>query len=267
MRTFSFGGGVQSTAVLALQGLGELPNPYDAFLFSNVGNDSEDPETLAYFRDHHLPFAEKHGINLIELIKESRGRENETLWQQLHRLEVKSTQIPTYRVGKAPGGRKCTRDYKIRVVRKWQRQNGSSRDTPAITGLGISTDEIQRVRKSTQYDDQILEYPLIDLNMSREDCFKVIERAGLPTPPRSACFFCPFHSKGAWIDLKENRPALFAKAAELEQVILKRCEIHGKEPEYLSRFGVPLEEAFSDYGNLPDINEGPEGCEESSCFT
>ena len=32
MRTFSFGAGVQSTAVLALQALGRLPDPYDVFL-------------------------------------------------------------------------------------------------------------------------------------------------------------------------------------------------------------------------------------------
>ena len=43
MRTFSFGAGVQSTAVLALQALGRLPDPYDVFLFANVGDDSEDP--------------------------------------------------------------------------------------------------------------------------------------------------------------------------------------------------------------------------------
>ncbi len=266
MRTFSFGGGVQSTAVLALQALGELPKPYDVYLFSNVGNDSEDPETISYFHNHHLPFAEKHGIRIIELIKESRGRENETLWEQLHRMEVKSIQIPSYRVGKGPGGRKCTRDYKIRVVRKWQRQNGSSKDNPVVMGLGISVDEIQRARTSSRHEDQILEYPLIDLGMDRDDCFEVIKRAGLPTPPRSACFFCPFHSKKAWIDQKENRPELFAKSVALEKTLLERCEIHGKEPEYLSRYGVPLEEAFSNYGNIPD-DDGPEGCEEASCFT
>ena len=40
MRTFSFGAGVQSTAVLVLQALGRLPEPYDVFLFANVGDDS-----------------------------------------------------------------------------------------------------------------------------------------------------------------------------------------------------------------------------------
>ena len=41
MRTFSFGGGVQSTAVLVLQAQNKLPEPYDVFLFANVGDDSE----------------------------------------------------------------------------------------------------------------------------------------------------------------------------------------------------------------------------------
>ena len=67
MRTFSFGAGVQSTAVLVLQAEGRLPEPYDAFLFANVGDDSEHPDTLAYYRDVHVPYAEKHGIHLQEL--------------------------------------------------------------------------------------------------------------------------------------------------------------------------------------------------------
>ena len=65
MRTFSFGAGVQSTAVLALQALGKLPEPYDVFLFANVGDDSEDPRSLDYYHKFHVPFAEKHGIELV----------------------------------------------------------------------------------------------------------------------------------------------------------------------------------------------------------
>jgi hypothetical protein len=267
VRTFSFGGGVQSTAVLALQALGELPDPYEAFLFSNVGDDSEDPLTIEYFNKYHIPFAEEHGINLIELRKQRRGGEPETLWEQLHRTEVKSIQIPSRRKNGAPGGRKCTRDYKIRVIRKWQRKNGSSKDNPAYTGLGISVDEIQRARTASGFDDQILEYPLIDLGMSRDDCFEVIERAGLPRPPRSACFFCPFHNIASWRELKIGRPELFEKAAQLEDVLLERNRKNGKEPEWLSRYAKPLREAFVEDIDPPDAPDGPESCDSGSCWT
>lgn len=45
MRVFSFGGGVQSTAVLVLSAHGVLP--YKQFIFSNVGDDSEHPVSNA----------------------------------------------------------------------------------------------------------------------------------------------------------------------------------------------------------------------------
>ena len=53
LRSFSFGGGVQSTAALVLQAQNKLPKSYDAFLFSNVGDDSEHPETIEYFNKIH----------------------------------------------------------------------------------------------------------------------------------------------------------------------------------------------------------------------
>ena len=36
MRTFSFGAGVQSTAVLVLQAEGRLPEDYDEFVFADL---------------------------------------------------------------------------------------------------------------------------------------------------------------------------------------------------------------------------------------
>lgn len=264
MRTFSFGGGVQSTAVLALQALGRLPEPYEAFIFANVGHDSEDPLTLKYFEEYHIPFAEKHGINLIEVERIKRDKTRETLWEQITRPGSRSINIPVRMQNGAPGRRKCTRDYKIRVVRKWQRKHGSSFENPAITGLGISVDEIQRARTDSGYNDQILEYPLIDLGMSREDCYAVIEEAGLPRPPRSACWFCPFHTAGWWKELKEGRPELFEKACELESFINGQRDNMKKTHVYLSRYGKPLAEAYNEEDDLP---EGPEGCDSGSCFT
>lgn len=35
------------------------------------------------------------------------------------------------------------------------------------------------------------EYPLIEWGMGRDECHEVIAKAGLPSPGKSACFFCP----------------------------------------------------------------------------
>ena len=68
-RLFSFGGGVQSTAVLVLASQGRVQ--YDAFVFANVGEDSEHPDTIAYLHQVAMPFAQRHNIELLELRRET----------------------------------------------------------------------------------------------------------------------------------------------------------------------------------------------------
>jgi hypothetical protein len=265
MRTFSFGAGVQSTAVLVLQALGQLPDPYDVFLFANVGDDSEHPDSLAYFRDVHVPYAEEHGIDLQEVKRVKRDGTSPTLLEDALAQE-RSIPLPLYLDGGGPGNRTCTGTYKINVIRKWQRQQGSSRDNPAVCGLGISTDEIHRARTASGFDDQVLDYPLIDLGMSRRDCYDTIQQAGLPRAPKSACWFCPFHNREDWRRLKRDRPVLFAKAAELEQVLGDRREMLGKDRMWLTAACKPLDTVIDDQ-LVFDWPGGPDGCDSGSCFT
>lgn len=67
LKAFSFGGGVQSTAALVLASSSKLD--YRTFLFCNVGEDSEHPDTLSYVHEIAVPFAAQHGLALIELQK------------------------------------------------------------------------------------------------------------------------------------------------------------------------------------------------------
>jgi hypothetical protein len=63
VRIFSYGGGVQSNAVLVLQATGQLPEPYDYFVFANVGNDSENPDTLHYLEAVAKPYAARQWVH------------------------------------------------------------------------------------------------------------------------------------------------------------------------------------------------------------
>jgi hypothetical protein len=165
----------------------------------------------------------------------------------------------------APATRGCTSDFKIRVIRRWQRANGSCREDPAVTGLGISTDEFERARDNSGFDDQTLEYPLLQLNMNRKDCYSIIKEAGLPKPPKSACFFCPFHNAETWRRLRIERPDLFDKSVYLEQEINKKRDDLGKSKVWLSRYAKPLDLAISD--QLSFDLDGPEDCDSGYCFT
>lgn len=208
IRAFSFGGGVQSTAVLVLAAQQALQ--YDAFLFANVGADSENPATLRYMDTVTRPFAQRWGINLIELSKVRRDKTPETLLQRLQH-STRSIGIPMRMSNGAPGNRQCTGDFKIGVVAKWLREHGATKSDPATVGLGISTDELHRARTSSRIAYELLEYPLLAKRLSRSDCVRLIQEAGLPLPPKSACWFCPFQNDAQWRQLKHDSPELFRR--------------------------------------------------------
>ncbi len=264
MRTFSFGGGVQSTAVLILAAMGRVQ--YDSFLFANVGNDSENPATLEYVGTVAKPYAAAHGIELVEL-QRKRQKTGEMLTLYGNLLSSKSSiNIPVYMGTGAPGNRNCTGDFKIDVIGRWQKQHGATKETPAVCGLGISMDEIQRARTESGIAWQTLEYPLLDLRMNRRDCVKVIQDAGLPVPPKSSCWFCPFHRRDEWMQLKRNTPELFDKAVALENTLNERRAMLGKDNIYLHSSLVPLVNAVGDQMvfNFEEVDDMP--CDTGHCF-
>jgi len=262
IRAFSFGGGVQSTAALVLQAWGDIDFPL--WIFANVGDDSEHPDTLAYFHDVHVPFAEAHGIELLEVKRTWKDGSQYSLLQQIERLP-KTIPIPAYMQSGKPWKRACTATWKVEVVVKKLKQLGATKANPALVGMGISTDEIHRARTDQPIPEEHLVYPLIELGLSRQDCVDVTEQAGLPPAPRSACWFCPFHSTDYWYDLSDNRPGLFQAAVELEDTLSERGEKSLGSKLRLWR-GGPLR-TLHDQQRLPFDDDGPEGCDSGHCFT
>lgn len=268
VRAVSYGGGVQSTALLVLAAQGRID--FDRFLFANVGDDSEHPTSLRYVREIAVPYAEANGITITELSKQpTRGRfagETETLYRRLMHPDSQSVGIPVRLISGAPGNRSCTVDFKIKIVAKELKRLGATKDTPAIVALGISTDEIQRAKPGTDEREpvQFRTYPLLDLGISRTECKRIIADAGLPVPPKSSCYFCPYHSIEAWRDLKRNEPDLFAKSVELEATLRDRREALGKDDVFFTDRFVPLDQAIDDQLTLGGMGDD---CDSGWCFT
>lgn len=263
MRVCSFGAGVQSTAVLVLAAEGRVQ--YDAFVFANVGEDSENPDTLRYFREFTQPYAEQHGLNLVEVSGGRNGKEP-SLYQMIWK-DKRWCPLPVFgSISGAPMRRRCTSDFKIIPIAKWAKRQGVKE---MVCGLGISTDEIHRARvmepRKVAGVLQYVEYPLIDLRISRNECSNIITQAGLPAPPRSSCYFCPFHSPAAWIRLKEKHPDSFERAVEMEKEIQRQFAARNHEGTYyLHRACKPLEIAV---GNQATFFNELEMCESGYCFT
>jgi PP-loop superfamily ATP-utilizing enzyme len=261
MKIVSFGGGVQSTALLVLAAEGKVD--YTTFVFCNVGDDSENPDTITYVRDVATPYAEAHGIKLITLQRKMRNGETATLYSRLMR-DSRTIDIPVRMANGAPGNRACTNDFKRGVIAKWCKQQGATEASPAIVALGISMDEYQRMRTDSGVAFIKNTYPLIDLRMNRQQCREVIEHAGLPVPPKSSCWFCPYMTRAARRDQKHDAPELFQKTVELEQVLNLRREKLGKDHIFFSSTMLPLDLAVAHNQLTLDDMEG--GCESGYCM-
>lgn len=269
LRTISYGGGVQSTALVVLATQGRLGR-VDAALFSNVGDDSEHPATLEYVRNIATPWAAERGLQVIELQRTMRDGTTRTLWEEITREGSRAMKIPL-RMSEtgAPASRSCTYDYKIAVIAKWLKKNGANKDNPAEVMVGISTDEFHRANRKKALPHEVPVYPLLDLNLDRTACMQIIADAGLPVPPKSSCFFCPFHRLQTWREMRRDEPELFWKSVELERHINTVRASNDRAPCYLTDRKMPLDQAAQEAGpTLFDdetFNEGK--CDEGYCWT
>jgi len=263
LRIFSFGGGVQSTAVMVLAAQGKVE--YDAYVFANVGNDSESPETLKYMELYMRPYAKEHNINLVEVQRTIRGKV--VTLREYAMADNRSIPILCFLSNGAPGSRICTVDFKIKVIEKYAKELKVDK---LITGLGISIDEIQRARTTEWYDTnkkmrQKREYPLIDLMMTREDCRRVIKASGLPIPPPSSCYFCPYKRPKEWMRMRENDPELFNKAVELDYRLREKRDNLGRDAVWLHQALKPLDEAVAKQTTMQFYET--DICESGYCMT
>lgn len=262
---FSCGGGVQSTACLVLAATGRIP--YRTFIFANVGDQSEDPRTIKYVELVLKPYSAKHGIEWIDVQRVRRSGEPVDLYLDLHR-PIRSIDIPVRMSNGAPGNRNCTVHFKIKPIAKWIKANA-----PGCTlGKGISTDEPHRARPAKEDDGYINAYPLIDLGYSRQDCLQLVAEAGLPQPPKSSCWFCPYKTTDQWTTMRRERPELFGKVAGLERHLNAKREAIGKDPVFISGIGarnkLPIDQAIPDQlGVFPEWIDEQDGCESGYCMT
>lgn len=87
--------------------------------------------------------------------------------------------------------------------------------------IGYDAGETRRIQHAMPTDEANQKYknhyPLYSWGWTREECVRVIERAGLPKPGKSSCFFCPSMKKAEIIDLYENERDLFDRALAIER--------------------------------------------------
>jgi hypothetical protein len=262
---FSCGGGVQSTACLVLAA--QCVIPYRTFIFANVGDNAEDPRTLAYVRDVLKPYAALHGIRWVDIQRKRRDGTPVDLHEDLLR-PVRAINIPVRMSNGSPGNRNCTVEFKIKPIAKWIKANASG----CVLGKGISTDEPHRATPSRESDGYSSAYPLIELGMSRSDCLRLAADAGLPQPPKSSCWFCPYKTTDQWVAMRQERPVLFDQVAQLERHLNNKRRLIGKDPVFISAVGarklISIDQAIPEQiGLFPEWIDEQDACESGYCMT
>jgi hypothetical protein len=145
--------------------------------------------------------------------------------------------------------RNCTSDYKVRPLDRATRVllKASGR-TVAEKWIGISMDEAHRMKPS-HTRCFIHRFPLVERSIARapgsrlaqDDCLSWLARHGYPSPPKSACVGCPYHSDAYWRRLRRDAPAAWDDAVTVDRAI--RSGLPGiRDPVFLHRSRQPLEQ-------------------------
>lgn len=230
----SFGGGVNSVAMLLL--LLKEKGSYDEAIFVDHGADW--PETYEYFNMLQEWLAE-NGHDQITVLSPDIGTVEGQRFDRLFDYYEFKKNVPTRRY------RDCTRRAKIAPIRKYV-------ETPCFMLLGISDDEAHRAKISTKKSIEN-RYPLIEREISRDDCKKIIASSGLPVPIRSGCFCCPFQRKSQFRTLRRKHPDLFCQIEKIENAAAKE---HSGRNVYLK--GVPIRDYIDESQmSLFDADEYP----------
>jgi hypothetical protein len=220
MRVLSLGAGVQSSTAALMIAKGEI-EPVECAVFADTGDEPRAVYEWLAWLQLQLPFP-VHTVSAGVLSKDSTRirlskRSGNTYLAPALPVHLRNTNGK-----KGMSQRQCTRNHKIDPINKFLRAYAKvprGTKTPLLNVLiGISTDEALRM-KPAQKPWLKNTWPLIEANMSRQDCLNWMQRNGYPQPPRSACVFCPYKSDAEWRHMKENDPSSFMLAVQYEKTL------------------------------------------------
>jgi len=219
LTVISLGVGVQSSTMLLMAAKGELPN-VDCAIFADTGYE---PKSVY----NYLSLLKK--IVKFPIYQVSKGNIKDDIINSI-KNNTKFPTAPFFTQNAITGKkgmlrRQCTADYKIVPIRKKLRElcnvgyrKRFPKDKYIEQWIGISTDEIQRMKPAR--DPYILNrHPLIEMNMSRQDCINWMKKNQFPLPEKSACIMCPYHNDAYWHFMKTERPSEFADAVQFDKNI------------------------------------------------
>ena len=241
LRILSLGAGVQSSTLALMIEKGEVPM-VDAAIFSDTFGEPKAVYDWLNWLEKQLSFP---------VYRVAKGNLKQDMLDAIDG-KYKFLSVPLFTKNKETGKkgllrRQCTFDYKIAPVTKKVREllgvgyrKRVPKDTIVEMLMGISFDEIIRM-KDNRLKYMKNNYPLIDKKLRRSDCVEWMKKNNYPTPPRSACTFCPYHTNTEWRRIKENKKE-WDEVVALDKAIREGTK-RNTDQVFLHKDCVPLDEA------------------------
>lgn len=247
----AYGAGTNSTALLV--GMHERGERPDLILFADTGG--ERPETYAYLDVLDTWLAKVGFPPLIRV----RYAQKTGFVETLEERSLRTQSLPSIAYGYKACSEKFKRRPQDKYVNNWQpAKDAWGAGKKCVKLIGYDADEERRVRNAPTEDNKyVYQYLLYEWDWDRSDCIAAIQRAGLPLPGKSACFFCPSSKKAEVLDLQLRHPDLYARACAMESNA-NLDTVKGLGRRWAWRDLPQL--APSDLRDLADPEEVPCGC-------
>jgi len=270
LRVLSLGAGVQSTTLALMAAQGEIGPMPDCAIFADT-----QAEPAAVYE--HLDWLGSPNVLPFPIHRVTAGSIIENI-ERMRRGE-RWASIPVFLLAEdgraAPVVRQCTTEFKIEPIHAKVREMvgfspgqsfrhalgiGPRDPVPILVEqwIGISWDE--RERQSDSGHAWIRNrWPLLEKQVTRQQCERWLIDNGYPVPPKSACVFCPWTENARWRQMRDERPADWRLAVDVDRLIAdgapETATRAGTRPMYLHRSLQRLEEVdlsdlFTDTGGF-----------------
>jgi len=250
----SFGGGTQSAAIAALIIQGKLPKP-DVVIIADTGY--EKSTTWQYLDSVIRPAFKEIGLEVHRIGQEWATAGLISTSGNSVLMPMFTTQSDT--IGKLSGY--CSNEWKVRPMDRYLRKVLGIQKKDQKKWIGYSLDESRRAIRmmaSEDWQKGRIRFPLVhDVPLKRHQAIREVEKMGWPTPPRSACYFCPNMGDDEWRDISSEELQL---ASQLEK------KMQETDPfVFLHKSGKPiLEVDFTKSDEQPELFE--RACSSGVCF-
>ena len=184
-------------------------------------------ETVDEFIYTHIEDQHEDSLRFIKDCEKALGKPITILQSQYKSV---SNVIQTFSFINGPHGAKCTDVLKKRVRKEWEWKH-KGEDITYVWGFDCSKRERSRAERTIEsMPDFKHEFPLIDRNLTKEDCHGMLRQLGIKRPAmydmgyrNNNCIGCVKGGMGYWNKIRVDFPEVFAARAKQEREIGHTC--------------------------------------------